>query len=331
MPEAGDGQDTSPELTPTDAASFFETALTADEGDTETPAAKPPTHESPESESDEAEAAPEQAEVEDESPEGEEQDEEPEAQPAEELFTVTVDGKPLQVTKDELLKSYSRQADYTRKTQELAEQRKAHEAESTAARDERKRLAASLTQLETALKQVTPKEPDWTVARATMEPAEFAAEYAAWSQHKEEMKALKAEREAAEAAVRADDEKAFRTHIAEQNRLLTEALPELKDPEKSKTLRSEFVAAAESVGFTKADVEGITDHRLMLLLSKAAKYDKAQKARPAIQQRIEKVKTATPGTPGTVVKKQPSAAAAAQKRLAQTGSIRDAAASGVFG
>lgn len=40
-----------------------------------------------------------------------------------ELYEVVVNGETLQVTLDELLKGYSRQADYTRKTQELAQQR----------------------------------------------------------------------------------------------------------------------------------------------------------------------------------------------------------------
>ena len=40
------------------------------------------------------------------------------------VYTVKVDGKEVQVTKEELLRGYMRQADYTRKTQTLAEQKK---------------------------------------------------------------------------------------------------------------------------------------------------------------------------------------------------------------
>ncbi|MGH9963014.1 MAG: hypothetical protein ACREBC_38845, partial [Pyrinomonadaceae bacterium] len=41
-----------------------------------------------------------------------------------ETYTVKVGGEEVQVTRDELLNGYSRTQDYTRKTQELAEQRK---------------------------------------------------------------------------------------------------------------------------------------------------------------------------------------------------------------
>lgn len=40
-----------------------------------------------------------------------------------EMFTVKVDGEDVQVTRDELLNGYSRQQDYTRKTQQLAAER----------------------------------------------------------------------------------------------------------------------------------------------------------------------------------------------------------------
>lgn len=45
-----------------------------------------------------------------------------------EIFRVKIDGEEFEVTLDELLNGYSRQADYTRKTQELASQRQRFEA-----------------------------------------------------------------------------------------------------------------------------------------------------------------------------------------------------------
>ena len=63
----------------------------------------------------------EEEEDSEESPEEEESEDESET---ETVYTVRVDGKDVEVTEDELLKGYSRQADYTKKTQELAEYRK---------------------------------------------------------------------------------------------------------------------------------------------------------------------------------------------------------------
>jgi hypothetical protein len=49
--------------------------------------------------------------------------EEPAAPIADETYTVVVDGEELEVTRDELLNGYQRQADYTRKTQTIPEDR----------------------------------------------------------------------------------------------------------------------------------------------------------------------------------------------------------------
>ena len=53
--------------------------------------------------------------------------EEVEEQP---VYRVTVDGEEIEVTQDELINGYSRQQDYTRKTQELANQRKTIEQQA---------------------------------------------------------------------------------------------------------------------------------------------------------------------------------------------------------
>ena len=61
---------------------------------------------------------------EEEEPEGEEESEETEGEEEEELYAVTVNGEEVAVSLDELLSGYSRQSDYTRKTQEIAGDRK---------------------------------------------------------------------------------------------------------------------------------------------------------------------------------------------------------------
>ena len=64
-------------------------------------------------------------EADDEAEESEEVEGEEESQPQVRTFKVKVDGEEVEVPEDELLKGYSRTQDYTRKTQQLAEQRKA--------------------------------------------------------------------------------------------------------------------------------------------------------------------------------------------------------------
>jgi ABC-type uncharacterized transport system ATPase subunit len=59
-------------------------------------------------------------------------------------YTVKVDGEEFEVTLDELRNGYQRQADYTRKAQSLAEQRKAYEANLAAVNQERQQYGQVL-------------------------------------------------------------------------------------------------------------------------------------------------------------------------------------------
>jgi hypothetical protein len=61
-------------------------------------------------------------------------------------YTVKVDGKDVEVTLEELQAGYSRQADYTRKSQVLAEQRQKADDELAATQQERQKYISQLEQ-----------------------------------------------------------------------------------------------------------------------------------------------------------------------------------------
>ena len=69
---------------------------------------------------------------------------EEEEQPETPRYYVKVDGEEQEVTLDELRNGYQRQADYTRKSQALAEQRKAYEANLQAIQSEREQYSQAL-------------------------------------------------------------------------------------------------------------------------------------------------------------------------------------------
>ena len=78
----------------------------------------------PEEETEEVESEEEESEEEDVSEESDEEEEPEEEDSKPELFTVRINGEDHEVTAEELAKGYSRQSDYTKKTQELREYRK---------------------------------------------------------------------------------------------------------------------------------------------------------------------------------------------------------------
>jgi hypothetical protein len=148
--------------------------------------------------------------------------------------------------------------------------------------------------------------------------------WAQYNQRESERKAVAEERTKAEAAVKRDQETAFKQYVDAEQAKLIDALPEWKDSEKAKAQKADLVAFAEKAGFSKEELSGVADHRLVLLLHKAMLYDKAQAKRPAIVKQIEKVKTVTPGSK-PAAKKPTSDVTKARQRLAKTGLIKDAA------
>ena len=104
-------------ITVNEAAQSFATMLDAQEG-VDTGAEAQPEEGQPDSESEEVESAETQDETEESSEEVEGEDEEYEEEaPRDEKFVVKVDGKEIEVPKEELIRGYQREADYTRKTQ----------------------------------------------------------------------------------------------------------------------------------------------------------------------------------------------------------------------
>ena len=115
-------------------------------------------------------------ELEEEELEANQVEEEGEEQPS--IYTISVDGIEQEVTLDELKSGYSRQSDYTRKTQELANQRKQAETEFNAVREERAIYTQLLDQMRNQLDAGMQNEPDW-VSLAENDPVGYNSQRAA--------------------------------------------------------------------------------------------------------------------------------------------------------
>ena len=115
----------------------------------------------------------EEAEV-DEAEELEEADD-GEEEPQETLYTVKIDGDEYEVTLDELQSGYQRQQAFTKRSMELAEQRKAFEAQQTETQQLRDQYAQQLELLAQQIQQTTPQEPDWVALSREVTAEEFNA------------------------------------------------------------------------------------------------------------------------------------------------------------
>ena len=296
----------------------FEQMLAADEGENEQ------LETEGEEEVLEAEASESDAES-DEQTEGDEEAEEPSKQA--QTFRVKVDGEEVEVPLDELLKGYSRTADYTRKTQAIAEARKQAEAEAALAREERQRYAQTLEALDASLKQLQPLEIDWD--RLYQEnPVEWVRQREIARSRQEQAAWVQAQKQALVEKQQTEERiEAEKTLESERSKLL-EALPEWRDADKARAEKAKIVSyATEKLGFSVDEISDIYDARAVVALRKAMLFDelmsKRDQMRPKIMQKAKPMKAGAAQAPQS---SKVVASKAALSRLANSGSTRDAAA-----
>ena len=256
----------------------------------------------------------EKAEAED----GEQSDDEdePEAkQEQPELYTVKVAGEEVQVTLEEALRGYSREADYTRKTQAV----KAMEQELSGAREE------YLAGLKTVQQIIEANQPRVDQSLRQTNPAEWSAQmlqHQQWAAQAREVNA-ETERLNAEAAKKEADEHS--RLVAEERTKLFEAIPEWSDPKVLEAETPKLISHGAAYGFTPEEIGEVVDHRAMRVLRDAMLYRELVAKSGGVKAAVEAKKVSKPGV-GPAPKSKVQDLQRAKQRLRQSGSVDDAEA-----
>tara|TARA_R100001509_G_scaffold146621_1_gene103683 strand:- start:106 stop:1110 length:1005 start_codon:yes stop_codon:yes gene_type:complete len=268
-------------------------------------------------------------EIDEESEEEEETEEEVEEQDlAEDLnqpqtFSVKVDGVEYEVTEEELMAGYSRQQDYTRKTQKLAEQAKSVEQKDKELAEKDAIYAQLLPKLEAQIQGQLGNEPDWD-ALYEQDPVAYVKKQQEWNAAKEQLKKVEEEQARVQEEQQAEQVKQIQELVELGNQRLLEEIPEWSKPEVAQKEKLEIRQfAIEKLGFTAQEIDATIDYRALLGLRKAMLYDKtveATKKKPT-QKAASRV-----AKPGAVTKtKKVAPAKKAKQRLAKSGKVQDAA------
>lgn len=249
-----------------------------------------------------------------------------------ELHAVKANGKDLKVTMDELKAGYSRTADYTQKTQAHSANVKQFETEKqrlmSEVRADREQYAAKLTALDAAMKQATPQEPNWAEERKRLKPEEYNSLWVAWSEHKEQLKTVADAKAKADADVAKDRRKTAEEYVAGEHSKLIEAIPEWKDPAKQAVEMQKLVKfAIERLGFTREDLQTVTDARSVLLVRMAYRGEQLLARAKSAKSKAEKPETEVEAPKGGDQRpKKANKTERAYRRLVKSGSVMDAAA-----
>jgi len=242
-------------------------------------------------------------------------------------YRIKAAGEEVEVTLDDLIKGYQQGRDYTQKTQSLAEQRKAVEAEKAAveqAKTLRDQYAQRLQMIEQVLSQQDTQE-DLNALKET-DPIGYAVKVAEQQQRQQQVYAIQAERQRLALQQQTEQQQRLQQVIVEEQQKLAQAIPEFADPEKGNAVRNEIRSYAKQVGFTDEDLAQVYDSRAVLTLWKASQYDKLVKGKPEVAKKVaEAPRMLRPGT-ATSAPPEQKQYQVQRKTLRQTGKARDAAA-----
>ena len=291
-----------------------------------------PTEEEESQPEEEDESFEEEPEEEEESEEEEEESEEPEGEEEEELYAVTVNGEEVAVSLDELLSGYSRQSDYTRKTQEIANDRKEMEALQQQYNSEVQQIQQERQQYMDALTNIIANQGgelekfaniDWNALREE-DPIEYVTTREQYREAQDKIQGLQQEQMRAAQAQQAENKKAQQEMLEVERGKLIEALPEWGEPEKQKELATNLQSYAKEQGFTAEELNSLIDHRSILVLLKAQKFDQLQKADVKSKKLKNKPKVIRSGKGSSNRSNTKSKRTAQMKRLRQSGHVDDA-------
>jgi len=306
--------------------------MTEPEGETPETEEATPTEEEESQPVAEDESLEEETEEEEE-PEGEEESEETEGEEEEELYAVTVNGEEVAVSLDELLSGYSRQSDYTRKTQEIAGERKGMEelqqqynSQVAQIQQERQQYMDALTNIIAGQGSEIEKfaNVNWDELRET-DPIEYVTTREQYREAQERIQSMQYQQAQVAQAQQAQMNQARHEMLKVERGKLVEALPEWGEPGTQKELANTLQSYAKTQGFTQEELTELIDHRSILVLLKAHKYDQLQNSDVKSKKLKNKPKVIRSGIGNTSKATSKSKRAVKMKRLQSSGHVDDAA------
>lgn len=283
----------------------------------------------PEEESNEAEPEDDGEDLDDTADDESDDQDEDEAEEAEdagqqELYTVKVDGEEREVTLDDLKRSFSGQAYIQKGMQEAAEAKKEAEGVYQALLNERQQLSQLLYQAQSGQLAPPPVPPSRELFNN--DPIGYMEAKLSYDE------ALQTYQNQQYQIQQVTESQNQQMQIAQQQYLqgemqrLAQAIPEFGDAKTASKLKEDLVQFGSKIGYSEAELSEVMDHRAILVLQKAMKYDqlvegkskatqKASNARPVVKPGTKKT-----GRTGAAKQRQN-----AQARMKKTGSIDDVA------
>lgn len=231
-----------------------------------------------------------------------------------------------EIPEEEVVKGYLRNADYTKKTQALAEEKRKFESEEAQQiRAVRSQYAEHLDKVKDVLTALHPPEPNWEARAQQVTPEQLTAERFEWDKAQKAIAQLAGERQRIAAQEQADAEQGYKQYVELEFSKLSDAIPAVRNAEQRPKFFSELREFGEKAyGFTQEQFNTTVDSRLWRLLHDAKQFNDQKAKAPEIKNQIAQViETTGPGARKDAAKT--SELDTAQKALRNTGKLTAAA------
>lgn len=237
------------------------------------------------------------------------------------IYTVTIDGTNFEVTQDELIQGYQRNADYTRKTQELAAEK---QQSSDFVERSKKDVEAKLARLD-QLNQAASTQLQQEYAQVDFEKLydEDPVE-AARMEHK--MRKKNEQLQQVQQQTQQLQMEEFNKYLEAQQKQLNIKVPEINHPERGPQFKKQMRDYLSNMGFDNKEIDSVYDHRYVMLVKDAMSYRNLQKAKPQIKKKaVNAPKVVKGGVSKSKGQQEAEVKRQQLSRLKKSGKVADAA------
>lgn len=253
---------------------------------------------------------------------------ESEERQAAEAYTVKVNGEEVSVELDELKNGYSRQADYTKKSQALAAEKKTFEQARDAIVLERQQYAQLLGALQQQLNVNNEPAPDFE-RMYDEDPIEATRQERQWRQRQgakqQKLKAIQVEQQRVSQANQQRQQQQMHELITAEVERLPEVIPEWKDQERAGKEREQLREYLLENGVAEDEMQALVRANHIKVLRKAMLYDQGQTKVKRATKKASRSKTVKPGSRQGQVAPRSRKLKKARQRLKESGRLDDAA------
>lgn len=240
-------------------------------------------------------------------------------------FKVKVDGQELDVTLDDLKRAYAGQGYIQKRMEEVANVRKASEAEFMQLNQERAQLAQALTAVQQRLAADAPRPPSRELLQS--DPIRYLEEEVAYRDAVERQQQIGQQVEMLTAQQRQAQAIEHQRLLSHQAEVLKQRIPEFADAKKAGELKKAiFDAGQQHYGLDPNEIGSVADARYIHILHDAVRYRQMMANKDKVQEKVAQARPmvrpgakTSPSEGGKIVENK------ARARMRQTGSVDDVA------